>query len=143
MLLRSMFFALLMVTVGGNAAELEARSAWIRDAPAGAAMRAGYVELHNRGTSTVEIVAASSAAFGLVELHETRMVDGVARMRELPPVQILPGGQFAFVPGGPHFMLMRGRIPLEKGDRCVIRLDFSDGTSQDITFQVGLQPESD
>lgn len=143
MFMRSLFIALLTVAARGNAAELEARSAWIRDAPAGAAMRAGYVELHNRGSSTVEIVAASSAAFGLVELHETRMVDGVARMSELPPVRIPPGGQFSFVPGGAHFMLMRGKGTLEKGDRCVIRLAFSDGTSQDIVFLVGQQPEPD
>ena len=55
----------------------------------------------------VTIVGASSPAFGEVSLHETRIVDGVSRMRALPELRIAPGDSAVLKPGGMHLMLMQ------------------------------------
>ncbi len=143
MILRYLFAGLLAVALSTDAAELQASAAWIGDAPTAAPMRAGYVELHNATDQVIEIVAASSARFGLVEMHETRVEAGVARMIELPSVSIPPGGTFSFSPGGAHFMLMRRQGSLSKGETCPIRLSFNDGSEQDIVFRIGVMPGAD
>ena len=143
MIVRGLFACLLGMSLSADAAELVASAAWIGDAPAPAPMRAGYVELHNATDQVIEIVSASSPRFGLVEMHETRVEAGVARMIELPSVSIPPHGTFSFSPGGAHFMLMRRQGALNKGDTCLIRLSFKDGSGQDIAFLTGMKPDAD
>lgn len=119
-----------------GAASVDAESAWIRAAPPTARMLAGYVVLHNRGSEPVALVGASSARFGLVEVHETVDVDGVARMREVPRIDIAPGGSAALQPGGRHLMLMRPSGVPAKGEQVQIVLRFSDASELPVSFIV-------
>src|SRR3546814_2538783 len=72
-------------------AAVEASGAWIRIAPPGAMMLAGYVTLTNSGDAVAELESVHSAAFGSVEVHRTEVVDGVSRMRAVPELRIAPG----------------------------------------------------
>ncbi len=143
MIVRYLSAGLLAVSLSSGAAELQVSAAWLGDAPATAPMRAGYVELRNASEDVVEIVAASSPRFGLVEMHETRVEAGVARMIELPSVSIPAGGMFSFAPGGAHFMLMRRQGSINRGETCLIRLRFKDGSEQDVEFLIGVRPGAD
>jgi copper(I)-binding protein len=43
----------------------------------------------------------------MVQLHESRTDDGIARMRRLDFPTLAPGQAFVLAPGGRHLMLMR------------------------------------
>jgi copper(I)-binding protein len=73
------------------------------------------------------IVEARSPSFGDVSLHETRIVDGVSRMRELPELRIASDGTAVLEPGGMHLMLMQPKTPLEQGRRIPIEFVLKDG----------------
>ena len=65
------------------AGRLKVERAWIRAAPPGATMLAGYAVLHNGGDAPVIVHGASSPDFGSVSLHETIEVDAVERMQPI------------------------------------------------------------
>ena len=56
---------------------------WIRMPPAPRPMLAGFGRIANHCGQPQVVVAARSPRFGEVSLHQTRVVDGVSRMREL------------------------------------------------------------
>lgn len=129
-----------LVSAQAPESALQVKAPWIRDAPPTAPMRAGYAVLLNRGQSEIEIVAASSPDFGLVEMHETRIVNDVATMSQLMSVKIAAGADYAFHPGAAHFMLMQPRRALDSGDSTTISLILKSGEKVTATFAVGDQP---
>jgi periplasmic copper chaperone A len=124
-----------LVAVSGDS--LHVRNAWVRDAPPTARMRSGYAELRNVGSVEIEIVSASSPDFGLVEMHETRIENDIARMAELPLVRIAAGASLHFKPGGAHLMLMQPKRELNSGDSTAITLKLKSGESVVADFVVG------
>ncbi len=73
----------------------------------GSRMSAGYLTLRNGGSQPVRITRVDSAQFGSVEIHESVVEDGVARMRPLPELKIEPRASVTLERGGKHLMLMR------------------------------------
>ena len=73
----------------------------------GMSMSAGYFRITNNGSETVSITRVDSPQYGSVELHETEVVDGVARMRPLKVLEVPPDQTVTFERGGRHLMLMR------------------------------------
>ena len=111
-------------------------SAWIRLPPMAMPMMAGFATVRNPCDAAVAVVAASSPAFGSVELHETRRVDGVSRMRHVASLQVPAGGSVALAPGGLHLMLMQPRQSPALGDSVDIELELADGRRVRAAFQV-------
>jgi copper(I)-binding protein len=112
------------------------RDGWVRLGPAGMPMMAGFAGIENACPAPVTITAASSPAFDSVELHETRIVDGVNRMRHLPELQIAANGVAVLMPGGMHLMLMRPHAPLEVGGKVAVSFELSDGRRVPGEFEV-------
>lgn len=90
-------------------------------------MSAGYFTMTNNSDETIVITGVTSPEFGAVELHETVVEDGVARMVGLGDLALQPGAVVEFVPGGKHLMLMQphgepGRVTLDfyAGDTVVL-----------------------
>ncbi|HEX7112759.1 MAG TPA: copper chaperone PCu(A)C [Mizugakiibacter sp.] len=136
-LLRLATALLLMAgTVAHAGGRLTVEDAWIRAAPPGAMMLAGYMALGNTGDASVVLDAADSDAFGDVSMHRTVEEDGVARMRPLERVTVAPGQRVTFAPGGMHLMLMQPKRALHPGDRITIRLRHADGTTTSVEFAV-------
>lgn len=73
----------------------------------GMGMSAGYFRITNNGSAPVSITHIDSPQYGAVELHETQVVDGVARMRPLESLEVAPGQTVTLERGGKHLMLMR------------------------------------
>lgn len=126
-------------------AEVVVASAWVRAAPPGAAMLAGYVTLRNDADAAARVVAAESDAFEAVEMHRTEEVDGVSRMREVQAIEVPAHGEAVLAPGGLHLMLMRPRAPLAEGDSVAIRFRLADGGVVEADFPVrrGAEQEAD
>lgn len=123
--------ALLLAAGATQAAARECTPAmkdgWVRLPPAAMPMMAGFGRIANPCPAPVVIVSASSPAFGEVSLHETRIVDGVSRMRELEQLRIVPDGDATFKPGGMHLMLMQPHAPLKEGSKVVVVFKLQDG----------------
>lgn len=104
----------------------QVREGWIRLTPGGMPMQAGFGRIENRCSAPATIVGASSPSYGSVELHETRVVEGVSKMRAVPELRIAPDGAAVLKPGGLHLMLMQPRVPLKAGSKVGVVFELSD-----------------
>lgn len=120
----------------GKACAAQVREGWVRMPPMQMPMMAGFGRIENRCPLPVTIVSAKSAAFGDVSLHETRIVDGVSRMRAVPELRIAPDGSAQLKPGGLHLMLMQPHKPLKPGSRIAVEFALKDGGSLFGEFEV-------
>jgi len=75
----------------------------------------------------VIVVDVESLDFGMPMIHRTVEEGGVSRMRPAGRLEVPPGGELRFEPGGLHLMLMRPLRPLAEGDVARIRLVLADG----------------
>lgn len=114
------------VAVQGND-EFAVTRAWIRAAPPGAMMLAGYFTLDKQGGHLRRLVGARSDAFGDVSIHRSVVEDGISKMRPAGALEIAPGESLIFEPGGLHLMLMSPRADVSVGRRVPIWLCFEDG----------------
>ena len=57
----------------------------------------------------VRITGFSSPAFKQVELHETRLQDGVARMQRIKSLELPARASVILEPGGKHLMMIGAR----------------------------------
>ncbi len=110
--------------------------AWIRAAPPGATMLAGYATLKNTGDAPISILTVHSDAFRMTSLHETVVEDGVARMREMHRLQIPAGGEVQLAPGGKHLMFMQPRGDTAIGERVAVTFLMADGARVETYFDV-------
>lgn len=118
------------------AAKIGVENAWIPQAPPGVDMFAGYLTISNSGDASVNVLAAQSDRFRSVTVHQTVIENGVSKMRELHLLEIAPGKETTFAPGGTHLMLMQPRSPVLPGDRIEITLLLSDGQRVPAIFEV-------
>jgi len=107
-----------------QAGDITIQHAWSRPTMEGMSMGVGYLTLVNRGKAPDTLVAVSSPAAESVEIHESRMVDGMARMRPLADVTIAPGSTVKLEPNGIHLMLVGLRAPLAAGGTLPLTLEF-------------------
>jgi copper(I)-binding protein len=117
-------------------AAVRVEEAWVRAAPPGATMWAGYMTLHNTGKNPARFEWAQSDAFGMIELHRSMTVNGMETMRPAGAQTIPAGGNLRFEPSGLHLMLMDPRRALRVGDVVRFRLHFADGSFVDTTAPV-------
>jgi len=111
-------------------------SAWIRQPPMAMPMMAGFAEIRNPCGADVSIVGADSGAFASVELHETRQVDGVSRMRHVASLPVPANDKVLLAPGGLHLMLMRPVAPVEVGQTIAVEFRLADGRTLQADFEV-------
>jgi copper(I)-binding protein len=127
----------LVVAGLANAATIEARGAWIRTPPSGAATAAGYVTLINHGASADRLTGGRTSVAASLEAHQMSMAGGVMRMR--PIVGGLPIGAGAAVelsPSGTHLMLIGLKRPLKSGEHVKATLDFARAGAVVVDFVV-------
>ena len=110
--------------------------AWIRAAPPGTQMMAGYATLKNSGDTPISILTVQSDAFRQSSIHETVVERGVSKMRELPRIDLAPGATIEMKPGGAHLMLQEARHPILVGDKVHMVFLLADGTRVETYFDV-------
>ncbi|MCP4035712.1 MAG: copper chaperone PCu(A)C [bacterium] len=134
----------LVVSVGllfaslAQAGGLEVENAWVRQPPPGA-NAAAYLTITNRGEVARTLVGVRSSAAKRVELHESKVVDGVARMGAVGPVEIEPGKTVTFAPRGLHVMLTRPQ-PMKIGESVTLVFELADGATLDVVAKVRKGP---
>lgn len=103
------------------------KDGWLRLGPVAMPMLAGFGRIENPCPRPVAVVAASSPAFGEVSIHESRVVDGVNRMRELDELPVAAESGALLAPGGLHLMLMHPAKTLKEGDKVAVEFKLKDG----------------
>lgn len=109
---------------------------WVRLPPISMPMLAGFGTIDNACDAPAKVIAASSPAFADVSVHETRIVDGISKMRAVPELVIPAQGHASLEPGGLHLMLMDPHAPLQAGDTVAIDFQLEDGTQVRGLFPV-------
>ena len=103
------------------------RDAWVRLPPGNMPRMAGFGRIENRCGMPATLLRASSPSFASVELHETKVIDGMSRMRPVPELRLAPNGAAVLKPGGLHLMLMKPSAPLNPGSRVVLQFELAGG----------------
>ena len=125
-----------LVPAASEEAGVSVGDAWVREAPPGMTMMAGYMELRNNSSRPQALVAASSSGFEGVMIHRTVVKDGMAGMVHASRVELAPHASLIFAPGGFHLMLVNPQRALRTGDPVVINLEFRDGLVLPVAFEV-------
>jgi periplasmic copper chaperone A len=131
-----LILALTLIHAASEEAGVSVRDAWIREAPPGVGVMAGYMELRNNTSRPQVLVAASSSGFESVTIHRTIIKDGIAGMAHASQVELTRNGILIFAPGGYHLMLMNPKRTLRAGDPVVINLEFRGGLVLRVAFEV-------
>lgn len=138
--MKRMVTALLLVATAAAAEPpVSATGAWVRAAPPGVPMMAGYLTLHNATRRVVTLTAVESPNFERIELHRSVMVDGVARMERVPGIEVPRRGEVALEPGGLHMMLVRPIGTVRDGDTVDLVLSFDNGWTLELSVPVRRQ----
>lgn len=114
----------LLGACSGDSAPLTISDAAITRPKPGMQMTAGYFTLTNHTSQAIVITAVRSPQFGSVQMHESVVEDGIARMVELGDLTLAPNSSVEFLPGGKHLMLMQAADELDN-----VTLDFLTGES--------------
>ena len=101
----------------------------------GMQMSAAYLSLTNRTDETIRISRVASAQYESVQLHESIVEDGIARMRAIPVLEIPSGETITLKRGGKHLMLMRPTGAAES-----VSLRFLDGDNLVLAVDATFEP---
>jgi periplasmic copper chaperone A len=119
---------------------VRASSVWIREAPPGVAVLAGYFTLQNLTDQSLTLTTVASRDFGSVEMHRSFVKDGVEEMEPVQSIDIPAHGSVEFKPGGYHLMMMQPKKNMFAGDMAEVMLSFSDGSQLAILAPVRHDP---
>ena len=134
----SLFGLLLALAAAPAVAEVTITDAWVRGTVPAQKATGAFMQL----TSPTEaaLVAASSPAAKIVEIHEMKMDGGMMRMKAVDRIALPAGKPVTLGPGGYHVMLMDLAAPLKEGDTVTVTLTFADKdgrkTTQDVKAPV-------
>ena len=107
--------------------QIRVEGAWGRQSPKVATAGAFYMTIYNDGTEADKLVSATSSACGMVELHESYMMDnGAMGMRPVEGgfIEIPAGGSAELKVGGLHVMCMEKMADFKVGDKYQVTLTF-------------------
>jgi copper(I)-binding protein len=129
----------LLVSSHGHAqatGSITIESPWARATPGGAKTGAAYMTVVNKGNSPDRLIGAATPVADNVQFHKDSEEKGVARMRQLPSVDIAPGATVSFKPGDMHMMLVGLKQPLKEGQTIPLTLTFENAGKLDVTAAV-------
>ena len=127
-----LLLTLLLVACGAPQPPLVASDIEVTKPLPGRHMSAGFLVLTNNTGEDILISSVTSPQFESVEIHETTIEDGVARMREIEELRVPANGSVTLERGGKHLMLMRARnvqdsvtLQLMSGDVPALTVEYS------------------
>ena len=120
-----------------KAGSIEIADPWSRATPRGATTAAGYMKITNTGAMPDRLIGEASDIARSVEVHETTLENGIARMRPVKNgVEIKPGETVELKPGSQHVMFIGVKKALSAGDQIKATLTFENAGTVDIEYDV-------
>ncbi len=96
-----------------------------------------YMVIRNRGHEPERLLAVRTGEAKSAELHgSTITAEGIAQMRPADTLEIPPGSEATFAPGGLHIMLVGLKGPLIEGTSFPLTLVFERAGEVDIEIMV-------
>lgn len=134
----SLYIALALIPFAGHAdgPTMAASHVWIREAPPGVTVMAGYFTLENLSGQTLTLISVASPDFNSVSVHRSVQKNGTDSMEPVANLAIPAHQSVAFAPGGYHLMLMKPVKQFYDGDLVTLTLTFSDHSSLTIMAPV-------
>lgn len=138
-LVRLHYFAIALllfpVCAWADGATATVSDGWFRSLPSGLPA-GGYFSLHNNGTATITLTGASSLACGMLMLHKSENMGGMSKMDDVSSLDVPPGGELKFAPGGYHLMCMSPTAAMKPGGTVEVTLEFEGGAKLESEFAV-------
>ena len=120
-----------------NVAPVDARDMWVRAAVPGQSGTGAFVTL--QAPQGAKLVAVSSPAAGVVEIHEMKMDGEVMRMRAIPSLDLPARQSVSLSPGGYHLMMMDLKQPITAGQQLKFTLTLEDAAGKRRTRDVSAE----
>lgn len=121
--------ALLLNSALVLAGALQIREGYVRELPPGQSTSAAFMTLVNETARPIAIVAATSDAAQMAEIHAHRHVDGAMRMELVRRLVVPAHGKIELAPGAYHLMLINLKRSLRAGDSVAVTLIDEEGKS--------------
>jgi len=96
-----------------------------------------YFVIQNHNAESDELIGAVSDVANAVEVHESKMENGVMMMNHIESVMLEPSVKVEFKPGGYHVMMIGLKQELNVGNKIEVTLQFRNGP--DITLTVPVK----
>jgi copper(I)-binding protein len=125
------------MAVGASAlahAEVTASNAWVRGMVPAQTSTGAFMTL----TSTVDakLLSVSTPVARMVEIHETKMMNGANHMHEVESVELPAGKPVSLSPGGHHVMLMGMVKAVKPGDMVPLVLAIEEKGGKRVSVEV-------
>lgn len=133
-----LFCTLILLCCSANviADELIITDARVPEAPPGAKVMAGYMNIQNKGQEEILIEKVTSPQFKMVEMHRSLQQNGMMTMEWQLHIHVPVGIVTTMEPGGKHLMLMRPVKRLVAGDKIELTLHLSNNQQQTVIATV-------
>lgn len=116
---------------------LELQHPWSAKAPSVAPVLGGYVTIVNSGSEADRLLGGSTSVAERLEIHQSSIIDGVARMRPAKEgIDIPAGATVSLQPGGAHIMLINPRQRPDEGEKFKATLQFEKAGAVEVEFVV-------
>lgn len=102
--------------------------------PEGVGSTAGFMTIKNNTDAPIVLEDVSLDWANHAMMHESKVVDGMAKMEHLDELVI--DDELVFQPGAKHIMIMGVKEPLVEGQSYNIRLHFKDREPIEVAFKV-------
>jgi len=127
----------LLLGFNANASDsLKIINPWIPEAPPGAGVMAGYMEIQNSSSKPIDIISITSDSFETVEMHQSKEVDGFAKMLPQKKLSIPANGKLVLKSGSYHLMLIKPVRWFKQGDTINLELSLANNTSISLDLKV-------
>jgi copper(I)-binding protein len=116
---------------------LELSNGFTRATLPNAPVGGGYVTITNTGDTADRLIAVSTPAADIGQVHEMGMEGDVMKMRELPDGVVIPAGETVTLePGGVHLMFMGLKQAFVEGETITVFLTFEHAGSIELDLPV-------
>jgi copper(I)-binding protein len=131
-----LFIASLVLALAAPAAvaQVVVSDAWVRGTVPGQRATGAFMQLASADGS--ELVAVSTPAAKVAEIHTMALENGVMKMRAMQSLPLPAGKTVELRPGSFHVMLLDLVAPLKEGDSVPVVLTFADKSGRKTTQEV-------
>lgn len=99
---------------------------------AGSSVTAGFTNISNSTGEAITIDAITSPQFNIVEIHETIIDNGVAKMLKIEKLIIDNDESVALKPGGKHLMLIGAKKVILEGEEINLIVKLSNDQTMNL-----------
>lgn len=116
--------------------DLKLTAPWIRASVPGQVNGAGYVQIDNKAAQADRLISVTTDGVNRVEMHTIITDNGVAKMREVPGIDVPARGVVKLMPGGFHIMFLGLSAPFKSDTTVPVTLKFEKAGEVKVDFEI-------